>query len=261
MKILFIGDIVGRPGRNCLARCAPAICADRHIDLVAANAENAAGGLGATPKVLEDIFKAGVHAVTLGNHTWRKKELAAGLDALDRVVRPANYPKEVPGRGSALIELPDGRRVGIVNLVGRVFMKPVDCPFRAGMEAVKALRNQTSMVIVDMHAEATSEKGAMGWYLDGLCTAVVGTHTHIQTADERILPGGTAFITDVGMTGPVDSILGVERDTVVHTFVTGMPSKFNVAKGRAALNAVVIEADEASGKASSIERLVVTADW
>jgi len=255
MIILFIGDIVGHRGRQCVARVLPGLRAEYGVDLVVANAENAAGGLGATPAVINELHRMGVQGVTLGNHVWRKKELASGLDALGYVVRPANYPEGVPGNGSIILTLPDERKVGIVNLAGRVFMEPCSCPFQKGREVAHALRESTPIVLVDFHAEATSEKVAFGWYIDGLCSAVLGTHTHVQTADERILPSGTAYITDVGMTGPVDSVIGIERERAISKFVTGMPNEFKVAKGRACLCGALVEVDETSGRSLSIQRI------
>ena len=260
MKILFVGDIVGRPGRTSLARWLGPTRRDHGIDMVIANAENAAGGLGATPKVLDQLFNMGIDAITLGNHTWRKKELAPAIDRYPAVIRPANYPPRVPGKGAALITLPDGRRVGLVSVVGRVFMEPFECPFLRARQEVAALRQNTPIVIVDVHAEATSEKVALGWYLDGACTAVLGTHTHVQTADERILPNGTAYITDVGMTGPRDSVIGVDRERAIGKFLTGMPAEFRVAKGPTRFNAVIVEADETTGRATAIERLAFIDD-
>lgn len=256
MKILFIGDVVGRPGRDSVVKWMPRLCGEFGIDIVVANGENAAGGLGATADTLAVLFEAGVHAVTLGNHTWRKKEFVRQIGGLDRVVRPANYPPGAPGVGWRVIETGSGHRLGVVNLIGRVFMEPFDCPFRVANTAIEVLRAETSCVLVDMHAEATAEKVAMGWHLDGRCTAVVGTHTHVQTADERVLPGGTAYITDVGMTGPADSVIGVERALVVRKFLTGMPTEFKVAVERPTLCGVVIDADEATGTARSIERVM-----
>ncbi|HEO70226.1 MAG TPA: TIGR00282 family metallophosphoesterase [Candidatus Hydrogenedentes bacterium] len=255
MKVLFIGDVVGRCGRTCVRDAVPVLCKRHGIDIVIANGENAAGGLGATPKVLSELLNKGVAAITLGNHTWRQKELAPALNKLARVVRPANYPAGVPGRGAIVVELANGTRVGVVNLVGRVYMDPVDCPFTVALREVEALRLETPVVLVDFHAEATSEKVAMGWFLDGRCSAVVGTHTHIQTADERVLPKGTAYITDVGMTGPQDSVLGVERELVIKRFLTGMPVTFKVAGGRPVLCGVVIDIEERSGRARTIERV------
>ena len=255
MKILFIGDIVGGPGRACIKHFVPPLCDEFSIDFVVANAENAAGGLGVTPDILDMLFEVGVHAVTLGNHTWRKKSLMSAIDNYPRVVRPANYPDGAPGQGAAVVELPDGRSVGLVNVLGRVFMEPLECPFETARTHVEALKLRTNTILVDIHAEATSEKVALGWYLDGQCTAVLGTHTHVQTADERVLPGGTAYISDVGMTGPMDSVIGVERELVIKRFLTGLPTEFKVANDRPGLNAVVIESDDDTGRALSIERV------
>lgn len=255
MNILFVGDIVGRPGRRALAHWLPRLTEEFGLDLVVVNGENAAGGLGANGAVLAELFRMGVHAVTLGNHTWRKKEMASIIDGYETVIRPANYPEGVPGSGSAYVRLPDDRLVGVVNLLGRVYMEPCECPFRRGRDLVVRMREKTSVVLVDFHAEATSEKVALGWHLDGLCTAVMGTHTHVQTADERVLPGGTAYITDVGMTGPVDSVIGVERERAIGKFLTGMPHEFRPAKGRAAVCAVVLHVDENTGRTQRIERI------
>jgi hypothetical protein len=255
MRILFIGDIVGRPGRIALKRWLPKLRRELSIDIVVVNAENAAGGLGVTPEILDELFQQGVQAVTLGNHTWRKKALIAAIDNYVNVLRPLNFPKGSPGRGSAVIPLDDGRKLGLVNAIGRIYMEPCDCPFEKTEEAVEELRKETHTILVDMHAEATSEKSALGWFLDGRCTAVVGTHTHVQTADERVLPGGTAYISDVGMTGPRDSVIGVEREIVIYKFRTGLPASFDVAKEPAMVNGVVIESSDETGKAVSIERV------
>lgn len=255
MKILFIGDIVGRPGRRSVALWIPRLREEFALDFIIANAENAAGGLGATPEIIDEILSTGVQAITLGNHTWRKKSLVKGIDRFTNVVRPANYADGVPGRGSVVVELDDGRSVGLVNVLGRVFMEPCACPFEAARMEVARLKESTSTVLVDVHAEATAEKVAMGWFLDGSCSAVVGTHTHVQTADERVLPGGTAYITDVGMTGPMDSVIGVERNAIIGRFLTGMPAEFVTSKERPGLNGVVIETDDATGKALSIQRV------
>lgn len=260
MVILFIGDVMGRPGRRQVARLLPRLREEFSVDLVVANGENAAGGLGATAETLNELLDSGVQVITLGNHTWRKRDFVKDIERFDRVVRPANYPPGVPGRGSMVAVLPDGRRAAVTNLLGRVYMDPVECPFRRGLELVTALRAETPIVIVDMHAEATSEKVALGWHLDGRCTAVVGTHTHVQTADERVLPGGTAYITDAGMTGPWDSVIGMERDLVLHRFQTGMPVEFKVATGRPGLAAVVIDADDETGRARSIVRIARTGE-
>lgn len=255
MNILFIGDIVGRPGRDSVARWLPELREEFAVDIVVANAENSAGGLGATPETIRELFAMDVQAITMGNHTWRKRQLVNGIDALENVVRPANYPPDNPGRGSAVIDLADGRKLGLVNVIGRVYMEPFACPFEVAEREAEAVRAETPVVLVDMHAEATAEKVALGWHLDGKCTAVVGTHTHVQTADERILPQGTAYISDVGMTGPTNSVIGMECAGVLRKFVTGMPERWEVAKGRPALMAVVIQADDSTGSATSIERV------
>ncbi|MDK1032706.1 MAG: TIGR00282 family metallophosphoesterase, partial [Planctomycetia bacterium] len=195
MNILFIGDIVGRPGRDAVQDWLPELRQELAIDIVVANAENAAGGLGATAEILDDLTRLGVHAFTLGNHTWRRKSLVGDIDRFSNVARPANYPDVVPGSGAVVIESSDGRQLGIVNVLGRIFMQAYACPFETALREINALRETTATILVDIHAEATSEKIAMGWFLDGKCSAVVGTHTHVQTADERVLPGGTAYIT------------------------------------------------------------------
>jgi len=224
------------------------------LDAVVVNAENAAGGIGVTPQILDELCDQGVEAITLGNHTWRKKDLVRELDRFENVVRPANYPEGVPGRPSLLVTLPDGRKFGVVSVLGRIFMDCFESPFVRAKQEADTLRQRTQVVLVDMHGEATSEKMAIGWYLDGNCTAVLGTHTHVQTADERVLPGGTAYITDVGMTGPRDSVIGLEKERAIHKFLTGIPSEFKVAKGPVCLCGVVVEADETTGKAVSIRR-------
>jgi len=260
MKILFVGDIVGKPGRQALANWLPLLREEHDLDAVIVNGENAAGGLGITPKLLDEVLALKVDAVTLGNHTWRKKELVASIHSYSTVVRPANYPEGVPGKGSVLIHTGAGYSLAVLNLIGRVYMDPVDCPFVRGRAEVENLREKTPLVLVDFHAEATAEKVAMGWHLDGQCTAVVGTHTHIPTADERVLPGGTAYITDVGMTGPMDSVIGMERERVLHRFLTGMPVEFRVANERPVLCGVVIQADPESGMATSVERVMCGAE-
>lgn len=257
MRILFIGDIVGRTGRHAVQNRLPELRTKLQVDVVVANAENAAGGLGATPDLLAELRKAGIDLFTMGNHTWRKRVLIGAIDNLQEVVRPANYAVGTPGRGAALFTLPDGRKLGVTNLLGRVFMEPQRCPFLVGTEMVEQLRQETPVILVDMHAEATSEKVAMGWHMDGQCTAVVGTHTHIQTADEWILPQGTAYITDVGMCGPLHSVIGTEVDPVVEKFLTGMPREFNVARGPAIFAAVLIDANDETGQATHIERLLL----
>jgi len=257
MRILFVGDIVGRPGREVLAHWLPLLRDDLRLDVVIANAENAAGGLGVTPSILKELKKLGIAGFTLGNHTWRKKELVGMLDLEETVARPVNYPPGVPGRGSVVLTLEDGRRLGLINVLGRVYMDAFECPFRSAMAEAERLRQEgVKVVVVDMHAEATSEKAALGWYLDGRCTAVLGTHTHVQTADERLLDQGTAYISDVGMTGPRDGVIGLERERAIGKFLTGLPNEFKVAPGPSQLSGVVVEADDADGRAVAIERIV-----
>jgi 2',3'-cyclic-nucleotide 2'-phosphodiesterase len=254
MKILFIGDIVGRRGRRSVSRLLPGLKNEFRLDLVLGNAENAAGGLGATAPVMDELVRSGVHGMTLGNHTWRKKELADALRRYPNVARPVNYPPGVPGQGSFMLDVA-GVPVAVVSVIGRVFMEAFACPFATARAELERLRERAQVIIVDFHAEATSEKVALGWYLDGRCSAVLGTHTHVQTADERILPGGTAYITDLGMTGPVDSVIGIERERAIGKFLTGMPSEFKVAKGPARLCGVVVDVDESTGRARGIERI------
>ena len=260
IRLLFIGDIVGKPGRDCL-RVGLAGLLDYHqVDFVIANAENAAGGFGITREIGEQLLDLGVDVMTSGNHIWDKKEALDYIGTEPRLLRPANFPPGAPGNGSYVARSRDGRSVGIVNVMGRVFMTPLDDPFVAAEQAIVKLRERTRVVFVDFHAEATSEKLAMGWHLDGKATAVVGTHTHVQTADERILPGGTAYLTDVGMTGPHDSIIGVEVAPALARFKTAMPQKFETATGNPRLNAVIVEADEQSGRATDVERLSYSFD-
>lgn len=255
MKILFIGDIVGKPGRGIVQRLVPDLVKKYHIDFVAANAENIAAGTGATPSLIEELRGSGIHLFTMGNHTWRKKEMVAGIDALPDVARPANYAPATPGKGTALYVMPNGTKTAVISLIGRIYMEPVDCPFLHAEKELEKLPSDTRIILVDMHAEATSEKAAIAWHLDGRVTAVFGTHTHVQTADERILPHGTGFITDVGMCGPYDAILGVDRKLVISRLVTGLPEKWEVAEGRSHFSAVLIDADSETGKTSSIERI------
>ena len=254
-RLLFIGDIVGRPGRELIRRGLEAIVATHHIDLVIANVENAAAGFGVTPDIAEDLLERGIHVMTGGNHTWDKKEILPYIDGQPRLLRPANFPPGAPGQGRYVARAGNGVAVGVVNIMGRIFMTPIDDPFRVVLEHIEAVRADASVVFVDFHAEATSEKVAMGWHLDGVATAVVGTHTHVQTADERILPGGTAYITDVGMTGPHDSVIGVVRHAVLQRFQTALPQRFETATENPRLNGVIVAADETTGRAASIERL------
>lgn len=256
MNLLFIGDIVGRPGRDAVRARLADLVHGRQIGLVIANGENAAGGMGITRAVAEELFQAGVDVLTTGNHVWRHREAAAYIEKEPRLLRPANYPPEAPGRGGEVYATACHGNVGVINVQGRVFMDPVDCPFRAADNEIERIRGKTNVIIVDLHAEATSEKLAMAWYLDGRVSAVIGTHTHVQTCDERLMPEGTAFITDVGMTGPWDSILGVKPELVVEHFLTGMPIRFELAKGDLLLNGVVVNINTETGAAQSIQRVI-----
>lgn len=255
MKILFIGDVVGRPGRQAVSQLLPVLREKLTPDFVIANGENAAGGMGISKDTAAEIFQAGVDAITLGNHVWKKAEVYQYLDDEHRIVRPANYPDGAPGRGWAIYQTAAGERIGVVNLCGRVFMEPLENPFRVIEGILETLLPDTDVILVDFHAEVTSEKSAMGWYLDGRVGAVIGTHTHVQTADERVLPGGTAFISDVGMTGPMDSVIGVRKELIIQRFISQMPNKFEVAEGETLLSAVVLDLDAAAGKAVAIERI------
>jgi metallophosphoesterase (TIGR00282 family) len=255
MNILFIGDIVGRPGRDLVHRGLRGLVEHYGIDLVIANAENSANGFGITRDIGHTLLEWGVDVMTSGNHIWDKKEAVEYIGTEPRLLRPANYPAGVPGRGSYVAQTGDGRAVGVINLMGRVFMVPIDDPFAVALREIEAIRHKTRIIFVDMHAEATSEKIAMGWHLDGKVTAVVGTHTHVQTADDRILPNGTAYLTDAGMTGPHDSIIGMEKEPSLARFLNGMPTKFEPATGNPRLNGVVVEADEKTGRATKITRI------
>jgi metallophosphoesterase (TIGR00282 family) len=260
LTILFIGDIFGRPGRD-LVRDGLATLVERHaVDLVIANVENAAGGFGITREIGDELIERGVDVMTSGNHVWDKKEAVDYVAAETRLLRPANYPAAVPGRGAIVTRTRDGRGVAVMNLMGRVFMPQVDSPFAVADRELEALAGRAALVVVDFHAEATSEKLAMGWFLDGRVAAVLGTHTHVQTADEQVLPGGTAYITDVGMTGPHDGIIGVDREAALSRFLTGMPARFEPASGNPRLNAVILRADERTGRAESLTRLSLSAD-
>src|SRR4051812_10996482 len=255
MRILFIGDIFGRLGRHLINTGLAAIISRHDIDLVIANAENSAAGFGITREIGDELLDLGVDVMTSGNHIWDKREALDYIGVEPRLLRPANYPAGAPGNGSYLARSRDGQSVGVVNVMGRVFMLNIDNPFTGVMKEIEALRQRARIVFVDFHAEATSEKVAMGWHLDGKVTAVVGTHTHVQTADERILPKGTAYLTDVGMTGPHDSIIGVEIQAALGKFISGLPARFDTATDNPRLNAVVIDADEHTGRATDIERL------
>ena len=256
MRLLFVGDIVGSPGRHAVESLLPGLMEQHEPDFVVVNGENSAGGLGITEKIARGLYDIGVDAITLGNHAYRHSEVYGFLDKDDRIVRPANYPKGNPGRGHTVVEK-DGRRLAVVNMSGTVFLDAARSPF-AEIDAILAeLRGRADHVLVDFHAEATSEKIAMGWYLDGRVTACVGTHTHVPTADARVLPEGTAYISDVGMTGPRGGVIGVVKELAVRRFTTMMPVKFETATDDPWLNAVLIEADDESGRATSIEQILV----
>jgi metallophosphoesterase (TIGR00282 family) len=255
MRILFVGDIVGRPGRRALEGLLDRILKEYEVCFTIANGENAAGGMGLTPAIAEEIFGAGVDVLTSGNHIWAKKEIYPFLNEGGRILRPANYPARVPGRGSGVFKVADGRKLGVLNLEGRVFMKTLDCPFRVAEQEIEKLRKETPVILVDFHAEATSEKVALGRFLRGKVTAVFGTHTHVQTCDERILEGGTAYITDAGMTGPTESVIGVREEAALERFLTQIPWKYEVASGNVELRGAVVEVDPESGRSKSIERI------
>lgn len=261
MRLLFIGDIVGRPGRDLVKRGLAPIVATHGIDFVIANGENAAAGFGITREIGDQLFGYGIDVMTSGNHIWDKKEALEYIVHEPRLLRPANYPAGAPGAGACLATAGNGVRVGVVNVMGRVFLANIDDPFTTAAREVSRLKAEgAQLVFVDVHAEVTSEKIAMGWYLDGQVTAVVGTHTHVQTADERVLPGGTAYLTDAGMTGPHDGVIGVEKAAVIGKFLSGLPTRFETASGDARLNGVVVAADPATGRATSIARLSLSAD-
>ena len=255
MKILFIGDVVGKPGRQAVATLVPKLRAERGVEFVIANGENSAHGVGLTATTVSALFDAGVNVITSGDHIWDQKEIYEVSEHEPRLLRPLNVAPTAPGRGSIIVNVDGKCAVGVLNLVGRVFMPPCDCPFRAAEAEVARLRRETNIIIVDLHAEATSEKIAMGRFLDGKVSAVIGTHTHVATADECILPHGTAYITDAGMCGPHDSVLGRDTEAVLRRFLTQLPQKLEVATGNVQLCGVIVEVDEDSGRARHIERV------
>lgn len=255
MRVLLIGDIVGSPGRDAVKKIIPGLRARLSIDFVIANAENIAGGSGITPDTAEELLKNKVDVLTSGDHIWKKKDIYQMLAADNRILRPANYPEACPGRGAIILNTASGKKIGILNLLGRVFMDPIDCPFIIAEKEIKKMREVTPLLCVDIHAEATSEKIALGRFLDGRVSVVFGTHTHVQTADEKILPDGTAYITDVGMTGAQDSIIGRRHEPIVEHFLTSMPKKFELADKDVELQAVLVEIDERSGRALYIQRI------
>jgi 2',3'-cyclic-nucleotide 2'-phosphodiesterase len=257
-RILFIGDVIGQPGRLAIANILPRLKEQYQTNIIIANGENLAGGLGITPETAGELLLCGVDIITTGNHVWDKKEILNYIGMDNRIIRPANYPQGVPGMGYTFhkVSLPQEEiTVAILNLSGCVFMQPLDNPFRVATNIIPLLRERTNVIIIDFHAEATSEKIAFGRYLDGQVSAIIGTHTHVQTADETIFPNGTAYITDVGMTGPIDSVIGTKTELVIHKFLTQMPVKFEVPKGDVVVSAVVIDIDLITGKSKSIKRI------
>ncbi|MBF0317701.1 MAG: TIGR00282 family metallophosphoesterase [Nitrospirae bacterium] len=258
MRILFIGDIFGKPGRHMLKTTLPKLVDKEHIDFVIANGENAAGGFGITEKTATELFSYGVDCITTGNHVWDKKEAVQYISRNERLLRPLNYPTGVPGVGSGIYTLKDKTKLGVINLSGRVFMTPIDCPFRTVLPEVERLGKEVKAIIIDMHAEATSEKLAIGYYLDGKVSAVIGTHTHVQTADERLLPGGTAYITDVGMTGPIHSVIGVKVEQIIEKFLFQIPMRYEVGSGGCIFSAVIVDISNETGTATTIKRLMLS---
>lgn len=254
MRILFLGDVVGKPGRRAIRSLLPRLIHREQLALVIANCENVASGAGVDLQGAQALLDAGVDVLTSGNHVWRRKEVIEFIDHDRRMVRPANFPPSVPGRGWTVAETADGTPVAVVNLIGRVFMDSVDCPFRTVEALLPDLRARARVIIVDMHGEATSEKVAMGWFLSGKVSAVLGSHTHVQTADERVLPGGTAYVTDVGMCGPTESVIGVKTELVLQRFLTHMPVKFEVAAGPVIVQGALVDIDPGSGRATGVRR-------
>lgn len=261
MRILLIGDIVGRPGKHACSQIIPALIRDREIDFVVANAENMCAGSGLTPAMFRKLIHYGIDVCTMGDHIYKRREIVPVLNQSEHIVRPANLPPEAAGREMTIVTSRPGPRVAVISLLGRIFMNMRgDCPFHTIDRLLSALPSEVKIVVVDVHAEATSEKVALGWHLDGRATVVVGTHTHVQTADERILPGGTAYITDLGMTGPHDSVLGRDKRAVIENLITTMPIPYAVASGDPILNGVIVECDSTTGRATKIERVSIRED-
>jgi 2',3'-cyclic-nucleotide 2'-phosphodiesterase len=260
MRILFVGDIVGSPGRQILKDHLADIVQQRKIDLTFVNCENAASGFGITPRLADELFAAGADVLTGGNHIWDRKEIMEYLPHQPRLLRPANFPQGLPGSGLYVGSMRNDVRYAVLNLQGRTFMAPIDCPFRTAECELARIPRDVKIIVVDMHAETTSEKQAMGWFLDGKVSAVIGTHTHVATSDFRVLANGTAFITDVGMTGPHDSIIGMTKEPIIQRFLNSLPARFEVAEGDVQMHSVLIDVDETTGRARSIESLVVRSD-
>lgn len=256
INILFIGDINGRAGRNCIKALLPDLIKNKNIDFTIANAENVAGGFGITYETFKEIKECGIDVITMGNHVWDNKDIFTFIQKEGTILRPANLPADLPGHGYGIFSIKNTNiKIGVINLNGRIFMDPADCPFRTAEKIINEINKITPIIIVDFHAEATSEKQAMGFFLDGKVSAVVGTHTHVQTADERILPNGTGFITDTGMTGPFDSVIGVKKDIIIRRFLTGLPEKFEIANNDIHLNGIIFNIDPDSGKTKNLERI------
>lgn len=257
MNVLFIGDIVGNVGRSALKQVLPALKDKYKPHIIIVNGENAAAGRGITRTIAREFFEWGVHGITMGNHTWDNKDIFEWIDEEPRIVRPANFSSEAPGKGMAIIKA-NGKQLAIINLQGRAFLPPIDCPFRTADELIEEAQESTKAVLVDFHAEATSEKIAMGWYLDGRASIVLGTHTHVQTNDDTILPGGTAYLTDVGMVGSKEGVLGMEKSAVLHKFLTQLPARFVVDEGKWHLHGLSVEIDESTGKATKLTKIRLT---
>ncbi|MFC1807499.1 TIGR00282 family metallophosphoesterase [Candidatus Omnitrophota bacterium] len=257
MRVLLIGDITGSPGRKIVKSKIKELQKPEGIDFIIANAENAAGGSGVTEPIAEELFSYGIDVITTGDHIWKKKEVAEYISGEARLLRPANYPPEAPGFGCGVFKTKSGVEVGVINLLGRVFMEPIECPFRKAAECIKKIKEKTSLIFVDFHAEATSEKIAMGWYLDGKVSCVFGTHTHVQTADEKILPKGSAYITDLGMAGPFDSVIGRKKEQILERFITQMPVRFQMAEENVQMHGAIVDVDEKTRKATAIKRIQV----
>jgi metallophosphoesterase (TIGR00282 family) len=258
MRVLFIGDIVGKTGRMAVKTLLPNLVDKYKVDCVIANGENIAGGFGLTEPLVSELFRTGVDIVTTGNHVWDKKDFIHYIAKDDRVLRPLNYPPGVPGHGSVVFTLHNGEKVAVLNVMGRVFMNNLDCPFRTTKAEIERVAKETKVIIIDFHAEATSEKVAFGYFMDGRVSAIIGTHTHVQTADEKILANGTAYITDAGMTGPAHSIIGIEVNQIIQRFLTGMPARFETAPGEGIFSGVIIEVDSETGRSTAIQRLQFT---
>lgn len=257
MKIIFIADIVGGPGRKVLRNLLPNLLQEKKADFCIANGENAAGGFGLTLEVAEELFKSGIDVITSGNHIWDRKEILPYLDSRNELLRPVNYPPQNPGHGSGVFTAKNGLAVGVINLQGRVFMQEIDCPFRTILPVIEEMKTVSPMILVDFHAEATAEKVAMGWYIDGRVAALLGTHTHVQTADERILPGGTGYITDAGMTGSLDGVIGIKKELAIKRFITQTPNRFQPADSNLVLMGVLLTIEPTSCRTEKIERFTI----